>query len=172
MSKIIEYGKVTFNDSWLEDERFKTWLNKSKDKHKAICILCNNASIDITKMEAGALISHAGGAKHKERLKTYNPLPSLFFTRETNIKQNTPKSSEKIDSMLTAVSVSHAEIRWVLKVLTSHLSYRSCLNLNSLFTTMFPDSLIAKSFKLSKQNVLTMLSMACSTFQRTVSSKY
>ena len=41
MSKIREYGKVTFNDSWLEDERFKTWLNKSKDKHKAICILCN-----------------------------------------------------------------------------------------------------------------------------------
>ena len=110
-------------------------------------------------MGASALISHAGGAKHKERLKTYNPLPSLFFTRETNIKQNTPKSSEKIDSMLTAVSVSHAEIRWVLKVLTSHLSYRSRLNLNSL----------SKSFKLSKQNVLTMLSMACSTFQRTVS---
>ena len=52
--------------------------------------------------------------------------------------------------MLTAVSVSHAEIRWVLKVLISHLSYRSCLNLNSLFATMFPDSLIAKSFKLSK----------------------
>ena len=92
MSKIREHGKVTFNDSWLEDERFKTWLNKSKDKHKEICILCNN----VTKMGASALISHAGGAKHKERLKTYNPLSSLFFTRETNINQNTPRSSEKL----------------------------------------------------------------------------
>ena len=32
----------------------------------------------------------------------------------------------------------------------SHLSYRSCLNLNELFRKMFPDSQVAKSFQLSK----------------------
>ena len=32
----------------------------------------------------------------------------------------------------------------------SHLSYRSCLNLNELFRKMFPGSQVAKSFQLSK----------------------
>ena len=59
--------------------------------------------------------SHASSAKHKERLKNYHPLSSLFLTIETSAKQNMFKTSEKIDTMLTAVSVSHAEIRWVLK---------------------------------------------------------
>ena len=31
------HGKVIFNDNWLEDKSFKIWLNKSKDKHKAVC---------------------------------------------------------------------------------------------------------------------------------------
>ena len=94
--------------------------------------------------------SHASGVKHKERLKNNHRLSSLFFTRETSTKESTSKTSEKIDTMLTPVSVSDAEIRWILKVLKSHLSYRSCLDLNSLFTILFPDSQIAKSFKLSK----------------------
>ena len=39
-----------------------------------------------------------------------------------------------------------AEIRWALKMVTMHASFRSCLNLNELFSTMFPDS----DFKMSK----------------------
>ena len=52
--------------------------------------------------------------------------------------------------MMNAVAVSHAEICWVMKVVTSHISYRSCINLNSLLAMMFPDSQIAKSFQMSK----------------------
>ena len=37
-----------------------------------------------------------------------------------------------------------------MKVLWSHLPYRSCLNLNERFWKMFPDSQVAKSFQLSK----------------------
>ena len=39
---------------------------------------------------------------------------------------------------------------WVLKVVTSHFSLKSCLGLNDLFRLMFIDSEIAKSFQLSK----------------------
>ena len=43
-----------------------------------------------------------------------------------------------------------AEIRWVLKVVLSYFSYRSCLGTNKLFKTMFPDSAISKKFLMSK----------------------
>ena len=52
--------------------------------------------------------------------------------------------------MMSALAVSHAEICWALKVLTSHHSFCSCLNLNHLFLAMFPDSDTAKSIQLSK----------------------
>ena len=51
---------------------------------------------------------------------------------------------------MSSVAVSHAEIYWAMKLLWSHLSYRSCLNLNELFREMFPESQVAKSFQLSK----------------------
>ena len=36
-------GSCTFQERWLNDERFKYWLKKhSSDKHKAVCKLCNN----------------------------------------------------------------------------------------------------------------------------------
>ena len=84
-------------------------------------------------------------------MKNFNPVSGLFF------KSNSPKplpskdtSNNKIDLMMATLAVSHAEILWVLKVLTSHHSFRSCLNLNQLFCIMFPDSDIAKPFQFSK----------------------
>ena len=41
-------------------------------------------------------------------------------------------------------------MKWALKILTSHFSFRSCLDINELFLSVFSDSHIAKSFKLSK----------------------
>ena len=35
MSRKI-HGKVIFNESWLGDERFKTWLKWENDCHKAL----------------------------------------------------------------------------------------------------------------------------------------
>ena len=36
LEKFME--KVVFNESWLGDERFKTWLKRGNDCHKAVCI--------------------------------------------------------------------------------------------------------------------------------------
>ena len=149
MSRKI-HGKV-FNESWLSDERFKTWLKRGNDCHKPVCILCNNSVIEITRMDVSALVLHAAGAKHKERLRTYNPISSLCFMNK-NINKDTPKatSTRRVGALMSSVAASHAEIYWAVKVLWSHLSYRSCLNLNELFRKMFPDSQVAKSFQLSK----------------------
>ena len=63
---------------------------------------------------------------------------------------DTAKANDgRVDTMMNSVAVFHAEIRWVMKVVTSHFSYCSCLNMNSLLASMFLDSPIAKSFQLS-----------------------
>ena len=148
------HGKVVFNESWLSDERFKTWLKQGNDCHKAVCILCNNIVIDITKLGVSALVSHTARAKHKERLITCNPISSLCFMNK-NVNKDTPKATNtpQVDSLMSSVAVSHAEIYLAMKLLWSHLSYRSCLNLNELFRKMFPESQVAKSFQLFKNKM-------------------
>ena len=102
-------------------------------------------------MGRSALTLHSKGNKHRVNVKNFNPVSSLFF------KSNSPKpssskdtSNNKVDLMMSTVAVSPGEICWAVKFLTSHHSFRSCLNLNQLFCVMFPDSDIAESFQLSK----------------------
>ena len=110
MSRKIN-GKVVFSESWLGDERFKTWLKWGSDCHKVVCIFCNNSVADITRMGVSALVSDAAGTKHKERLRTYNPISSLCFMNK-NVNKDTPEaiSTPGVDSLTSSVAVSHAEI--------------------------------------------------------------
>ena len=55
-----------------------------------------------------------------------------------------------VDAIMLPLSVQHAEISWVLKVIMSHFSLRSCLDINTLFQCMFPDLATAEKFQLSK----------------------
>ena len=48
------------------------------------------------------------------------------------------------------LSVAHAEIRWAMKLVTSHFSLRSCLDIKDLFSSMFPHSQIASQFSMSE----------------------
>ena len=60
-----------------------------------------------------------------------------------------PKATQAVIQTPSVGSLD-AEIRWALKMVTMHAFFRSCLNLNELFSTMFPDSDIATNFKMSK----------------------
>ena len=79
--------------------------------HKAVCILYNNSVIDIARMGVSALVSYAAGAKHKEGLRTYNPISSLCFMNK-NANKDTPKttSTPRVNSLMSSVAVLHAEI--------------------------------------------------------------
>ena len=48
--------------------------------------------------------------------------------------------------VLVPDDVLRAEVLWVFKILTSHYSFKSCKDINQLFSKMFPDSQIAQSF--------------------------
>ena len=62
-------------------------------------------------MDVSALVLHAAGAKHKERLRTYNPISSLCFMNK-NINKDTPKatSTRRVGALMSSVAASHAEI--------------------------------------------------------------
>ena len=55
-----------------------------------------------------------------------------------------------VSSSSTSLNVSeevlHAEVLWVIKVITSHYSFIFCKGVSYLFSKMFPDSQIAQSF--------------------------
>ena len=50
-------------------------------------------------------------------------------------------------------AAAEAEIRWCLKLVSSHLSMNSCVDLSDLLKMMFPDSSIAKKISLGKDKV-------------------
>ena len=150
------HGKTNFQMSWLEHNCFKSWLKPGKLPSQAICTLFNNALSNVEKMSMSALSSHAQGKKHKEKEKQQLSLLCLFFqSSSSKLKQkesnsSTSSSSTTIDSLIIPFSFSKAEIRWVLMVVSSSFSLRSCLNLNALFKELFLDSKISENFKLSK----------------------
>ena len=116
---------------------------------------------------------HANGTRHKPKLSAANTQTSLFFrANEPTAPKPTPSvppsstptcndtipemsydasssTQPKINSSNNACDVLDAETRCYLKLIESHSSYRSCLDLSWLFRKMFPDSEIASKFKLS-----------------------
>ena len=191
-------GKCHFQDCWITDKRFKTWIKRHpKLTTIAICKICNNTEINIGKMGVSALLSHKGGKKHEGK-ENDSPLSALFFTKnmpaamlptsdpEITSLSSTPdqaipsasstppasirlshqgaKSSSVQKSIKVPVAVLDAEIRWASKVVTSHLSFHSCLELNTLFNTMFSDSDIASKFRMSKTKCGYIVTFGMATF--------
>ena len=151
MSKNKVKYKATFQDIWLEDERFKPWLVKLDDRNTARCkVCCKNISIGTHGV--AALTLHADGAKHKERLPKDGI--SIFFKKannsepsETSKQRNSETLKQSTISACTSNSlITNAEIMWALDVVMSNYSFNSSSNKNELFNAMFPDSAIAKGF--------------------------
>ncbi len=58
--------------------------------------------------------------------------------------------ANSLSSLSAATSLTAAEIYWALKCTKEKWSGNSCENKNILFTTMFPDSEIAKKFCMNR----------------------
>ena len=134
---------------------------KPGDPYKARCKVCAN-DISVGLHGTTALFSHADGAKHKERLPKDTPIS--FFKRaepsssaSTLLSNDAGDSSEALSSKQTAISlcinkelVAEAEIIWALDGVKSKYSFNSGSKKSDLFTTMFPDSGIAKNLSCGK----------------------
>ena len=114
-------------------------------------------------MGISALISHQSGKKHKELFKNRTSFSTTFFDKSSRSSDTTDNISSgadqscgsktvqknaTVDSMIMSVGSCHAEILWAIKVVISKFSFNSCKKMGELFCVMFPDSEIAKLFKL------------------------
>ena len=148
--------------SGLIDSRFKTWIAEADTSSMAKCLLCRT-SFDISNMGISALASHQSGKKLKEVFKSRTSFSTMFFDKSSRSNDTTnnissgadqscgSKTVQKnatVDSMIISVGSCHAEILWAIKVVMSKFSFTSCKKMGELFCVMFPDSEIAKSFKL------------------------
>ena len=103
-----------------------------------------------------ALKSHMVSKRHKERSPSSSNIASFVQASvpkdQSNEKKNATDESNKkkqssVDQIFTSSAATIAEIRWVLNVVTSKYSMNSSSNSGKLFSTMFPDSEIAKRFQ-------------------------
>ena len=157
MSKIdIMY----FNDQWLSDSRFSSWIEKCGSNTSARCKVCCKV-IYLSSMGVSSLVSHASEKKHKEKLASQISPASLKafmepYTSVVNVESSSSKvapskasHSGTLDQYVSQ-TVRKAKILWTLIVVMSKLSLRSCEQLKDLFQVMFNDSEIASDFKLGK----------------------
>ena len=152
-SNRAQHGKTVFQNKWLSEERFKLWLKPGKPGKKAseaICVICNNATINVEKIGVIALLSNGQGKKHKSNVDCFSPDSRLYFQGNTSTTSEAPaRKYTTFDNVIIPASATKEEIRWISKVVDSSFSLRSCLDLNDLFES-FLDSTIAKNFQLSK----------------------
>ena len=161
MSKQEKY-KSNFQDLWLQNETFKTWLQrKPGDSYKVRCKVCAK-DISIELHGITVLFCHADGNKHKEKLPKDTPIS--FFKRtelssstSTLLNNDAGDSSEASSSKQTTIRtctnkqlVTRAEIIWALDVVMSKYLFNSSSNKSDLFTTMFPNSRIGNTFSCGK----------------------
>ena len=118
-------------------------------------------------MGIAALESHAKDDKHKMKLSSSGTVKIQQLYKATN--QSGDKRTLK--SFVVSSVVIAAEIKWALKIVTSHFSFRSCLDINKLFRSMFSDSHIAKSFKLSKTKCVYFIKFGIAPYFKEVLRK-
>lgn len=110
-SRVKTAGKVSLKDSEVTEEE--------------LCVSCNSSVIHVTKAGVCALTFLAWRIKHQKRTRNYNPTANLYFQKgKTNPPSTSTDSANtsnvKVDTMMNSVTISVAEICWVLKVTTSH----------------------------------------------------
>ena len=150
-----------FQDEWLDDDRFPKWVMKTHLKTHARCSIYQR-DFDLSTMGVSALLSHARGKKHKDKLTSLSKDSgiAIFFSclKDKESKSGASGSSKPINAIksthienfVVPANAIRAEILWFLKVVITHSSLWFCENLNELFQAIFSDIEIAESFKLGK----------------------
>ena len=121
--------KCIFNENWLVDPRFKSWLKRLENKWTAYCKFCKK-KFDISNMGISALTSHLSGQKHSEiASQRKSQTRALFFRKEPQSGAAESRSAKvtTVEDLVIPASTIRAEILWTLKVVTSHFPLRSCL---------------------------------------------
>ena len=150
--------KTKFSEAWLNTvdcngDLVSQWCRKGEDEYHGNCLFCK---IDVACDNSGKaqLLKHCTQKKHKDAMKHAKDKNQAKLTTFTTSNPKVPSSSSthsKSVGMFTVGDATlEAEIYWLAKVASSNYSLRSTDHIGDLFRAMFPDSEIAKNFKLSR----------------------
>ena len=139
--------KISFQEIWLNNEKYSLWLEKDEDTSLARCKVCSK-SFSVVTMGAKALDAHANGSKHKDRLLKKDSIVSFIQKESVQSEPQKATSSKQcnISNMLQKEVVLKAELIWCFDDVQSKYSFRSSDNKSAQLACMFPDSKIAKDF--------------------------
>ena len=149
-----------FNDQWIDDPRFSSWIEKCTERTNAKCCICQK-NINLSTIGVSCLISQAAEKKrqkaqesNKVTIKTFmqpqQKSPSSEGSSESPISIPPRAASTSLNDYVKDANTTKAEILGTLKTVMSTSSLRSCEQLKHLFLAMFSDSTIAKSFTLGR----------------------
>ena len=168
--------KCSFKIEWLSDPEFKSWIKKCEDSHSAFCTMCKKTidltnmgvsalkshkkgakhiklaqAMDTTKpvksyFKSSAVTSDKEEEPSSTALSTHQGSSSLSSAASSSKEVGLTSQQSLREKCMISENVLKSEILWTLNVAKKHLSFNSCNGLNNLFSVMFPDSEIAKSF--------------------------
>ena len=148
-------GKTSYCSYW--EEEFKQISKCKSDQYSAFRKACNKL-FTICGSERGQVKFHHGSKKHLERLdKLQNTKQRTFTSGQMTLTKSKWRLTQK-ENML------NAEILQVLHIAQYNISFLSTTNHAALFQQMFPDSLIAASYKQSYTKVSYILKFGIAAY--------
>ena len=168
----MTHSKTKFNAKWMDqldgkENLYKLWCRPSKSSpYEAACTLCScNISVEYNGIRS--LLAHSKTRKHEFRARANKTASSTFHLTQPTIKgmitkvakddttrineDGIPSTTAKVEIneyLNTQEQACKAEIRWALKCANNNYSFVSNDNISNIFQDMFPDSQIARNFKL------------------------
>ena len=110
-------------------------------------------------MGRSGLVSHGKGPKHLAKLEEILKTSTLLISNKPSTLTATASLSATLTEFVqTTNHVQDAEIEWSLKVFGARLPFRSCVGINSLFQSIFPNSKIAQNFQMGKTKCSYLIS--------------
>ena len=85
-------SKRHFNDQWIDDKRFSSWIEKCAKQTNAKCCICQKI-IDLSTVGVSSLIPHAAGKKHLKAQEGNKVTIKTFMQPQQN-SSNSEGSSE------------------------------------------------------------------------------
>ena len=143
--------KTSFQDIWLENDKYKSCLSWASGCYSAKCKVCSKV-FSVAGQGIKALDTHAKGTKHIQRLPN-SSVGKIPFTLSSNtVIASEPESAAKKVKQILIVPLmenqwtKQAEVIGTLDIVLSKYYFRSSDDKAELFCVMFLDSQIAQKF--------------------------
>ena len=98
-------SKRHFNDQWIDDKRFSSWIEKCTKQTNAKCCICQKI-IDLSTVGVSSLIPHAAGKKHLKAQEGNKVTIKTFMQPQQNSSNSEGSSESSIPIPPRAASTS------------------------------------------------------------------